>query len=157
LRLGHHEIVHVSGLMNNQSFQDRYQGYCDALEAAGIAVRRDFLLDGDFTTLGAYRAVRRALEQGLRFSAVFAASDEMAIGAIAALEDMGLRVPLDVSVVGFDDLPEIGEGLTTVRQDIGKIAATVVALLKEGLQGMPVRHEVVPVQLIVRGTTSRRR
>lgn len=157
LRLGHREITHLSGLMNNQSFQDRYQGHCDALQAAGVQPRRDYLLDGNFTSLGGYRAVRQALEQGLRFSAMFAASDEMAIGAIAALEDMGLRVPTDVSVVGFDDLPEVGEKLTTIRQAIGEIAATAVTLLKEGLLGQPVRHQVVPVQLIVRGTTARRR
>jgi len=70
---------------------------------------------------------------------------------------MGLHVPTGVSVVGFDDLPEIGESLTTIRQDIGKIAATTVKLLKQGLLGQPVQHEVVPVQLIVRGTTARRR
>lgn len=157
LRLGHREIVHLSGYMNNQSFQDRYQGHCDTLQAAGVQPRRDYLLDGDFTSLGGYRAVRKALEQGLRFSAIFAASDEMAVGAIAALGDMGLRVPMDVSVVGFDDLPEIGESLTTIRQDIAKIAATAVKLLKQGLLGQPVQHEVVPVQLIVRGTTARRR
>lgn len=157
LRLDHREIVHLSGYMSNQSFQDRYQGHCDALQAVGVQPRRDYLLDGDFTSLGGYRAVRKSLEQGLRFSAIFAASDEMAVGAIAALEDMGLRVPTDVSVVGFDDLPEIGEGLTTIRQDIGKIAATAVKLLKQGLLGQPVQHEVVPVQLIVRGTTARRR
>ena len=95
--------------------------------------------------------------QGLRFSAVFAASDEMALGVLAALEDLGLNVPGDVSVVGFDDLPEVGEGLTTVRQDVGDIAARAVKLLKEGWRGEPLRSEVVPVKLIVRGTTARKR
>jgi LacI family transcriptional regulator len=155
IRLGHTDIVHVSGLMSNQAFQDRYHGYKDALIEA--AIDSDVLLDGDFTTLGAYRAIRRACEQGLKFTALFAASDEMAVGCIAALEDLGLKIPLDVSVVGFDDLPEIGEKLTTVRQDIRKLAATAVTLLKEGLQGSPVRHEVVPIQLVVRGTTARKR
>lgn len=157
LRLGHREIVHVSGLMNHQAFHDRYCGYRDALAEAGIEAKPERLLDGDFTSLGAYRAVRKALEQGLAFSAVFAASDEMAVGVIAALEDLGLRVPSDVSVVGFDDLPEIGEKLTTIRQDIPGIVRIAVALLREALDGKPIRHEVVPVKLIVRGTTARRR
>ncbi len=157
LRLGHRDIVHLSGLMNNQAFQDRYQGHLAALNNAGIKPHPELLLDGDFSSLGGYRAVRKALEDGLNFSAVFAASDEMAIGAIAALEDLGLRVPLDISVVGFDDLPEIGETLTTIRQDIEQITAVAVDLLKEGLSGKPIRHETVPVQLIVRGTTAKRR
>lgn len=157
LRLGHEEIVHISGFMSNQAFHDRYRGYCDVLKEAGLPVARAHLLDGEFSSLGAYRALRKAHEEGLRFTAVFAASDEMAVGAIAALQDLGLRVPVDVSVVGFDDLPEIGEDLTTVRQDIDRIAAKAVLLLKEGLRGEPVRHETVPVRLIVRGTTAKRR
>jgi LacI family transcriptional regulator len=157
IRLGHQHIAHVSGLMNNQAFQDRYRGFQQALTEAKLKAKPELLLDGDFTTLGAYRAVRKACEKGLNFSALFAASDEMAIGGIAALEDMGLKVPLDVSVVGFDDLPEIGEKLTTVRQDIHTMAARAVTLLKEGLQGQGIRHEIIPVQLIVRGTTARKR
>jgi len=163
LALGHEEILHLGGLMSHQAFQDRYGGYLEALAEAGIAPKREWLLDGSFTILGGYRVVRRAFEGGCRCSAIFAASDEMALGAIAALEDLGLRVPLDVSVVGFDDLPEISnglnvpEGLTTVRQDIAHIADTAVTLLVEGLQGLPVRSETVPIQLVARGTTARRR
>ncbi len=157
IRLGHREILHLSGLMNNQAFHDRYSGYLHALEESGVSPEKEYLLDGEFSSLGAYRAVRKAREGGLEFSAIFAASDEMAIGAIAALEDLGLDVPLDVSVVGFDDLPEIGENLTTIHQDIDRIAETAVILLKEAFEGAPVRHEVIPVQLIARSTTSRRR
>lgn len=157
VRLGHKEILHVSGIMRNQTFHDRNHGYEDALKEAGIEVKRDGLLDGDFTTLGAYRVIRKTYEQGSRATAIFAASDEMALGVIAALEDVGLKVPLDVSVVGFDDLPEISENLTTVRQDIQALAATTVTLLKEGLRGEDVRHELIPVQLMVRGTTARKR
>jgi LacI family transcriptional regulator len=157
LRLGHTELLHVSGLMTNQAFHDRYRGFQDALKKAGIKPKRDWLLDGDFTTLSAYRVVRKAYEKGSKATAIFAASDEMALGAIAALEDVGLKVPLDVSVVGFDDLPELGEKLTTVRQDIQALAARTVALLKEGLRGEAVRHELIPIQLMVRGTTARKR
>jgi LacI family transcriptional regulator len=157
LRLGHTEILHVSGLMNNQTFHDRYRGYQDALKEEGIKPKREWLLDGDFTTLSAYRVVRKLYEQTPKATAIFAASDEMALGVIAALEDVGLKVPLDVSVVGFDDLPEISEKLTTVRQDIPALAARAVALLKEGLRGEAVRHEKIPIQLMVRGTTARKR
>ncbi len=163
IKLGHSDIVHLGGLMSQQAFQDRYQGYMQALSEAGIGQTREQLLDGEFTVLGGYRAVRRYFEAGKSASAIFAASDEMALGAIAALEDLGLSVPLDVSVVGFDDLPEVADGLdvagglTTVRQDIRRITDTAVTLLDEGLQGLPVRSELVPVRLIARGTTARRR
>lgn len=157
LRLGHQAILHLGGPLQEQVAYDRYAGYQDALHEAGLETRHDLVLNGDFSSLGAYRVLRRAFEAGLRFSAVFAASDEMAVGVVKALEDLGLRVPNDVSVVGFDDLPEIGEELTTVRQDISQIAAQAVRLLKEGLSGAPPRHTVVPVHLIVRGTTAKRR
>lgn len=155
LRLGHTKILHLGGDPLGQGALDRLRGYRDALEAHALEVLPP--LDGGFTVLGAYRALRRALAEGTSFSAIFAASDEMAQGAIEALEDAGLRVPGDVSVVGFDDLPEFGEGLTTIRQDIGRVAETAVTLLREGLRGERVRHEIIPVQLVVRGTTSRRR
>ncbi len=155
LRLGHTDILHLGGDPLGQAAFDRLRGYRDALSEAAVEALEP--LDGGFTVLGAYRALRRAIADGVRFSAVFAASDEMAQGAIAALEDSGLSVPKDVSVVGFDDLPEFGEGLTTVRQDIGRVAGTAVTLLSEGLRDEPIRHQVIPVQLVVRGTTARRR
>lgn len=157
LRLGHTGIAHVSGDLSGQAAFDRYHGYRDALREAGIEPESELLISGNFETLTAYRALRRAVEGGLRFSAVFAASDEMAVGVLAALEDLGLRVPVDVSVVGFDDLPNVGRHLTTVRQDIGRIAEVAVTLLKEALAGEPVRHEIIPVRLIARGTTAKRR
>ena len=100
--------------------------------------------------------MRRLLESKPPSSAIFAASDEMAQGAIAALQDAGLRVPEDISVIGFDDLPEVGERLSTVRQDIARIAETAATLLKEGLRGDAVRHEIIPVQLVLRETTAAR-
>lgn len=157
VRLGHRRIIHLGGLVDQQAFQDRYSGYRDALAEIGVTPERSWLLDGEFNTLSAYRVMRRALEEGLSATAVFAASDEMAMGAIAALEDHGLSVPADVSVVGFDDLPEVGAALTTVRQDIALITSTAVSLLREGLDGAPVRSVKLPVQLVVRGTTARRR
>ncbi len=156
LKLGHTDIVHVSGFTNSQASFDRYEGLRAVLGEAGLEFSKDYLLDGEFTSLGAYRSLRKAYEKGLRFSAVFAASDEMALGVIAALEDVGLRVPADVSVVGFDDLPGVADKLTTVRQDIAQIAAATVNLLQEGLRGEPIRHQIMPVQLVVRNTTWRR-
>ena len=171
LQLNHKDILFVldsgapeslrrrdaTGPFLSQVANERYRGYRDALLEAGIPVNADLSIVTDFTTLGAYRAVTKALRSELKFSAVFAISDELAVGAIAALEDAGLRVPIDVSVVGFDDMPEVGEHLTTVRQDIPLLAAATVELVQEALEGKAPRHIEVPVQLIVRGTTERKR
>ncbi len=154
IALGHREILHMSGDLLGQGASERLRGYRDALRGAGLEPLVP--LDGNFSALGAYRALRRLESHAPPFSAIFAASDEMAQGAMAALEDAGLRVPDDVSVIGFDDLPEFGEGLSTVRQDIARLAETAATLLKEGLYGEAVRHEIIPVQLIVRGTTATR-
>lgn len=154
--LGHRTIAHLTGYPEHQAGRERLLGYRKALAEAGIPFREDLVLDGAFDPLTAYRTVRKAWEQGLRFTALFAASDEMALGAWAALEDLGVRVPEEVSLVGYDDLPEFGERLTTVRQDIPTIARKAVALLLEARDGMPPRGLRVPVRLVVRGTTRRR-
>ncbi|MBO1436727.1 LacI family DNA-binding transcriptional regulator [Meiothermus sp. CFH 77666] len=156
LELGHREIAHLTGQPQHQVGRERLLGYRRALEAYNVPFQPHLVLDGDFSTLTAYRVLRKAWEQGLRFTGLFAASDEMAVGALAALEDVGLRIPQDVSLVGFDDLPEIGTSLTTVRQDIGQIAGAAVRLLKESLAGGTPHGLRVPVQLVVRGTTSLR-
>ncbi len=167
LRLKHRDILFVSGDSSKEGIviapflakvsHERYRGYAEALHHAGVAIKPELLLDTDFTTLGSYRVVAKAIKRGLSFSAVFAISDGLAVGVIAALEDAGLRVPLDVSVVGFDDMPEVGESLTTIRQDIPLLAASTVELVQEAFGRKVPRHIEIPVQLIVRGTTARKR
>ncbi len=156
LELGHREILHLTGHLHNQAGRDRLAGYRRALEAYGVPFRPELVLDGEFSVLSAYRVLRRAWEGGLRGTAIFAASDEMAVGARAALEDLGLRVPQDVSLVGYDDLPEIAQDLTTVRQDIQRVAHTAVRLLGEAFEGRSPRGARVPVQLVVRQSTARK-
>lgn len=104
--------------------------------------------------LGGYRAVRRAWGGGLRFTALFCVSDEMAIGAIGALEDLGLRMPEQVSVVGFDGLPGMPYELTTVVQDIERIAVEAITLAEQLINGGPLREIVVPVRLQLGATTA---
>lgn len=156
LELGHREIAHVTGYLHHQAGRERLQGYRSALREAGIPFRPELILDGKFQALAAYRAVRQAWERGIRFTALFAASDEMAQGAWASLEDLGLRVPAHVSVVGFDDLPEVGEGLTTIHQDIPTLAREAVALLTEAMEGKEPHGRRLPVWLVPRGSTARR-
>lgn len=156
LRLGHRELGLVLGPTHGQAMADRRRGFVAALEAAGVAPATEVVAP-DGSALDAYRALRAQFAGGVRPTAVFAASDEMATGCIAAAADCALRVPSDLSVVGFDDMPEIGEGLTTVRQDIAALARETVSLLHEALRGEPARSLLLPVRLISRGTTAQRR
>jgi len=143
---GHRELVFLgSGI--SQVARDREAGFLAAAAEVGARVST---LPGGFTVLDGYRTVRRAWEDGLRFTGCFAASDEQAVGVVAALEDLGMKVPQDVSVVGFDGLPELPLPirLTTVAQDIPCIAAAALELVQEALSGQPVRGVKVPVHLV---------
>jgi LacI family transcriptional regulator len=153
--LGHTRILHITGAHTGQASVLRLEGYLAGLREANLEENARLIFDGDFTALGGYRAVRRALESNTVFTAITASSDEMAQGAVAALEDAGLRVPWDVSVTGFDDLPVAGRlGLTTVRQPIPEIGAAAAELLLERMAGKAVRHRLIPTNLIVRASSA---
>lgn len=152
LQAGHRHLAYL-GTGPSQVAQDRQRGFERAARAVGAETQ---LLTADFTVLGGYRAVRRAWESGVRFTGLFAQSDESAIGAVAALEDLGLNIPGDVSVVGFDGLPELPlpYTLTTVSQDIPRIASTALTLVGEAISGQTPRGEFIPVQLISGATVA---
>ena len=151
--LGHRQFAVVGG---DRSVSDttelRYQGCMQAFREQGIAF--DETLDYEpvrFSFAGGYRAVKNLLARGREFTALFAMSDVMAIGAIRALRDAGKRVPEDVSVVGLDGLL-IGEythpRLATICQNVEQLAIQSLKLLREGIeQGGVSRHEMVAVTL----------
>jgi LacI family transcriptional regulator len=118
LDLGHRRIAHVTGPANLSTTQDRLDGYLGALASYAVEADPALLVTGDFTREGGYEAVERLLAAGIVFTAVFAANDLAAVGVLACLRGHGLRVPEDVSVAGFDDLPvarDVTPALTTVR------------------------------------------
>ena len=147
---GHRQLAFL-GSGPSQVAQDRERGALAAAQEAGAQITT---ISSDFTVLGGYRALRKAWESGVRFTGLFAQSDESAAGAVAALQDLGLDVPEQVSVVGFDGLPElpINVRLTTVAQDIPRIASTALTLVQEAIAGLPPRGEFIEVELI-RGAT----
>lgn len=162
LGLGHTDIAHIGA---NPEFDldfhiptQRRQGFEKALADAGIAQNPAFLEPADFTVDGGYRAAKQLLGRpGPRPTAVFAASDEMAIGAILAARDLGFRVPEDLSVIGIDG-HELGEffRLTTVDQfPIGQGERAAEAVLARLEDTGPAAHGALPFELIVRGTTAR--
>ncbi len=155
INLGHSKIAHLSGAHTGQASVQRLEGFRAGMQSAQLEIIKNLIWDGDFTELGGYRAVRRALEAGLDFSAIAAASDEMAMGAVAALQDSGRRVPWDVSVTGFDDLPVAAKaGLTTVRQPIFEVGTRAAELLLERMSGKPASSALVATNLMVRQSTA---
>jgi LacI family transcriptional regulator, galactose operon repressor len=135
--LGHRRIAHIQGPLKYQVSHDRYQGYCDALGEAGISLDPILVLEGDFMPPSGRTCATAFFQLPVdqRPTAVFAGSDYMAYGAIAAAKQCGLRVPEDIAVVGFDDNPSSAHTdptLTTVRQpfyEMGRRASEVLLSL----------------------------
>jgi LacI family repressor for deo operon, udp, cdd, tsx, nupC, and nupG len=164
LELGHRRIAYVGGSLENQlDFSaplDRLTGYREAMAEAGLPVDRDWEVTGDFTVRGGSSAAQHLLALRPRPTAIFAASDEMAIGAIHAARRAGLRVPEDLSVIGIDDheMAELFE-LTTVSQpahEQGRLAARLLLDAIEADGAHEPQTITVPTELVVRGTTAPR-
>ncbi len=157
LELGHPTVHHVTGPLDSQEARARIQGWRAELEAAGAAVP-DALL-GDWTPASGYAAGRllaRRIEAGERVTAVFLANDQMALGLLAAFAERGIAVPRDVSVVGFDDVPEAAyftPPLTTVRQDFAELGRRGVQLVLARLRDEELQLDAVPADLVVRAST----
>jgi DNA-binding LacI/PurR family transcriptional regulator len=151
--LGHRDIVHVSGPLTWTEARARRAGYVEVMRAAGLAVRADF--EGDWTPARGY-AIGRELVTRNDFSAVFTANDQMAIGVLHAFAQAGIAVPDDVSLVGFDDVPEaayLNPALTTVRQDFHTVGRRAIELLTAVVDGTSDTTPLLAPELIVRDST----
>lgn len=153
LRQGRRRVAIITGPQNMIAGADRFEGYADALRERGLAVNHELMVEGDFTEAGGYAAAPRLL--AAQPDAIFAASDAMAVGAMRALREAGRRVPEDVAVIGFDDMPFAARTeppLTTVRQPIhrtGAQAAETLIDLIEHPESSP-RRIVLPTELVIR-------
>jgi LacI family transcriptional regulator len=158
--LGHERIATITGLEHTRPGADRLAGYRAELRARRLPRRAAFVRRGDFYPESGYDAMRRLLALPESPTAVFAASDEMAIGALSALHEAGVSVPDEISVVGFDDVQAaalVRPPLTTIRQDkaaLGAAAAEAILALAESEDAVPPAL-VLPVELVVRGSTAR--
>ena len=161
IELGHTRIGFVGDIVDNPfnfvSSRGRYWGYRKALEAAGIPARPEYYGEDQHGRREARITARKMLALADRPTAIFAASDTQAVGVLEAARDLMLRVPQDLSVIGYDDI-EIADimGLTTMRQMLFESGQRGVELLLETLENpqMEPVHEVLPTELIVRGTTA---
>ena len=166
LALGHTRILHVAGPPNWVEARARLEGWRGAMRQAGLTPAEPFR--GDWTAASGYAAGREIVGYDGR-TAVFVANDHMAIGVLRALSEAGLSVPGDVSVVGFDDIPESGfliPPLTTVRQDFAAVGRRAIEVLQlaihETQPGTDEAREadrlerLIPPQLVIRSSTAER-
>jgi LacI family transcriptional regulator len=153
---GHTRIGMVAGETGTPPREGRVAGYRSALRDHRLPLDEVLIRAGGFTEEGGYRGMRELLKLDPRPTAVFAANDLMAMGAMIALREAGLRVPADVALVGFDDIPVarlVSPPLTTIAQFPERLGRRAAELLLDRLAGTsppPPRNEVLPFELIVR-------
>lgn len=157
IQLGHREIGMINGGKQADVSGERYSGYVSALLEEKIPLKLDYMIYCDFIEDVAYEKTKEFLTQFPQVTAFFCASDMMAIGAIRAIEDMGMRVPEDISVIGFDDIPiaqYVYKGISTVRQCPSMMGREGGKAVWKMIQGEKAEEEtVLPHELIIRGTT----
>jgi LacI family transcriptional regulator len=162
IRLGYQRIATITGLAGSAASTDRFDGYTTALSERSRNLDRTLVAEGDFTEAGGYYAMQQLLQS--QPDAVFAASDLMAIGAMRATREAGLKIPEDVAFVGFDDVSVAiyaTPQLTTIRQPITSFGInaveTLIDLIENGID--PPRRIIMDTELIIRDScgASRRR
>ncbi|HEY0139951.1 MAG TPA: LacI family DNA-binding transcriptional regulator [Thermoanaerobaculia bacterium] len=155
LSLGHRRIAFICGPAQNADAEQRRRGYRNALKAAGMEGDRDLEFGGHFTEESGYEAARRILESKRRPTAIFASNDAMAIGALGALIEAGVRVPEDMALVGFDDIPIarfLAPPLTTVKVPIAELGRRGFEMLLAASNGSAddTRPARLGTQLVIR-------
>ena len=134
-------------------FLERWRGYTRALRAAGIAPEEALCVNADPSEEAGMEAVEELQKRGAKFDAIFAASDVAAIGAMHALQNHGFRIPADVAIVGFDDIPAASLStprLTTVTQDARKAAEMLIDTLVDAIETGEIHNSLLPVHLTIR-------
>ncbi|MCS6844341.1 MAG: LacI family transcriptional regulator [Caldilineales bacterium] len=160
LALGHRRIGVITAVPQITALLRRLEGHRQALAEAGVPWDPALMVWGDFSDASGYRAVEPLLALPHRPTAIFSFNDRMAMGATKRLREAGLRVPEDVSVVGFDDIPAAAffdPPLTTVRQPAREMGVAAARLLFDLIEGRPAEAEeiVLPTELVVRSSTGR--
>jgi LacI family transcriptional regulator len=156
--LGHRRIATITGLLDTKPGIDRLRGYREECQRLGLGYRDEYVTYGDYYFESGQAAARRLLALDERPTAIFAASDMMAIGVIRAAAEAGLSIPDDVSVVGFDDIQiaqHMHPPLTTLAQDKPGLGVAAARALLRQVEGSDSTEPVtLPVELILRGSTA---
>jgi LacI family transcriptional regulator len=163
ISLGHERIAFIKGATEQAASAPRYQGYLRAMKTHRLTVDPQLVHQGEFTFASGVDAAHHLLSRRTRPSAVFASNDDMALGVLAAAHRLGLSVPGDLSIAGFDDSTAAGlvwPPLTTVRQPMDEMARVAVEMLIAAQRAdAPTAteagwHRVLPHELVVRDSTS---
>jgi len=158
IELGHTRIAYISGPEDHPDSVERLRGYRDALENASLTWDPNLVVQADFHEAGGVLAINQLVNSRQGFTAVFAANDQMAYGVRLGLYRLNIRVPEDISLVGFDDLPNsiyTMPPLTTIRQpiyDVGRLAAELILKM---IGGEEVQSSKLQLELVVRESTRR--
>jgi LacI family transcriptional regulator len=155
IELGHRRIAFLAGLMGLNSAAERLEGYTAAMSAHGIPVCEDYIVESDFREHGGYLSAQKLLALPELPTAIFASNDMSAFGAMEAIREHGLRIPEDISVIGFDDIPQasiVYPKLTTVHQPLAQMGREAVAILLESMknQAAEIRQVALETHLIIR-------
>ncbi len=155
IRLGYQRIAHIAAPLDTTVGLDRKQGYVNALNEAGIRLNENLIGYGNLSQDSGYIAMRQLLNQ--QPDAVFVASDRMGVGVYRAIYDAGLRIPDDIAIVGFDDLPpavSVTPPMSTVRQPVTRLGLTAVEILMQVIETGPtsLHHIVLPTELVIRAS-----
>jgi len=159
IALGHRAIGFVKGHPDHQAVQFRELGYRRALAEAGIEVRPEFVVQGYNSFESGLKCAHQPLAANDRPSAIFAANDDMASGVIKAAYELGIKVPTELSVAGFDDVPlasQVSPGLTTVRQPIREMAELAADILLRNIDGRSIDNPELCIEseVVFRGSTA---
>lgn len=150
---GHRHIAHVSGLQDQLDSIERQNGYCRALIEAGIQVNPQLIVSGNFREQSGILALEMLLTRGVTFTAIFVANDQMAAGVQLALYRRGIRIPEEMSIIGYDDLPSSAYSrppLTTIRQPAFEMGSAAAQGVLEMLAGREPQLPALSTSLVVR-------
>ena len=155
IRLGHTRIAFISGRPDIGSAEYRLKGYQDALQEYGVEMDENLIITGDFSTSTAYKCALQLLSLDTPPTAIFAANDQSAIGVYQAADELGVLIPDDLSVVGFDNISEARYlGLTTVDQFLSEMGYIATQMLIKLVNKEPLDVNVykMPTKLVIRNS-----
>ena len=159
INAGHKRIGTITGPLNTTVGIDRKKGYENSLQKHSLPIDKSLIVEGTFTEESGYSGMKKLLPA--KPDAIFAASDQMALGAMRAIYEVGLDIPKDISIIGFDDFPLVSPArpsLTTLRQPIGQFGSealkVLIEIVENGLE--PSRQVILKSELIIRDSTRNR-